>query len=604
MHDTRETSPGTTCMNRTRFLGLSIILALGTGGLTSQAGPAVWDTMSDTWAATDARGRILPMHEETGPLKPDKTTCLFYYIWHGSHLHGSTEAPFDISRILAHPPGQRPWGPMNHFHHWGESLFGYYRADDAWIIRKHAQLISDAGVDAILIDVTNGYTYEKTYLKLCETYTAIRAEGGRTPRIAFLTHARSDRVARDLYETLYRPGRYRDLWFTWQGKPLLLAKPADLSEDLQAFFTLRESWAWSDPRGWFGNGRDKWPWLDTSPQRFGWSDDPQVPEYVSVATAEHPNSNRGKSFHGGRQPAASRSEEGLYFREQWERALEIDPRVIMVTQWNEWIAQRFSPSKLGGDSYTGRPKDEFESIFIDAYTPEYNRDIEPMKGGYGDNYYYQMIAGVRRFKGARPVPPPSPPVTIPWDGSFRHWKAVAPEYRDDRGDVVHRDHPGYGSAGPYRDDSGCNDLLVAKVARDATHLFFYVRTDRALTPPAGSSWMNLLVHLEALGDASPNRHGYHFVLRVDPDDTARYRIHRLPASNRTRDHGVAELQWSGNEMALKVPRAALELPPGTDNSNLRFKWSDNGSSIDPTDWMLHGDVAPNARFQYVYRSGE
>ena len=32
---------------------------------------------------------------------------------------------------------------------------------------------------------------------------------------------------------------------------------------------------------------------------------------------------------------------GLGFQEQWDRAIETKPGVVFVTQWNEWIAQRF-----------------------------------------------------------------------------------------------------------------------------------------------------------------------------------------------------------------------------------------------------------------------
>ena len=39
--------------------------------------------------------------------------------------------------------------------------------------------------------------------------------------------------------------------------------------------------------------------------------------------------------------------------------------------------------------------------FVDEFDAEFSRDIEPMKGGHGDNYYYQMIANIRRYKGAR-----------------------------------------------------------------------------------------------------------------------------------------------------------------------------------------------------------
>ena len=32
---------------------------------------------------------------------------------------------------------------------------GYYLADDDWVIRKHAQMLTDAGVDVIIVDLTN-----------------------------------------------------------------------------------------------------------------------------------------------------------------------------------------------------------------------------------------------------------------------------------------------------------------------------------------------------------------------------------------------------------------------------------------------------------------
>ena len=30
-------------------------------------------------------------------------------------------------------------------------------------------------------------------------------------------------------------------------------------------------------------------------------------------------------------------------------------------------------------------------MFVDQFDQEHSRDIEPMKGGHGDNYYYQMV---------------------------------------------------------------------------------------------------------------------------------------------------------------------------------------------------------------------
>ena len=38
-------------------------------------------------------------------------------------------------------------------------------------------------------------------------------------------------------------------------------------------------------------------------------------------------------------------------------------------------------------------------MFVDEFDQEHSRDIEPMKGGHGDNYYYQMVDYIRRYKG-------------------------------------------------------------------------------------------------------------------------------------------------------------------------------------------------------------
>jgi len=38
--------------------------------------------------------------------------------------------------------------------------------------------------------------------------------------------------------------------------------------------------------------------------------------------------------------------------------------------------------------------------YPDQFCDEYSRDIEPMKDGHGDNYYYQLAANIRKIKGA------------------------------------------------------------------------------------------------------------------------------------------------------------------------------------------------------------
>jgi hypothetical protein len=262
-------------------------------------------------------------------------------------------------------------------------------------------------------------------------------------------YAQHNAVVQRLWETFYKPGKYRSTWFEWKGKPLLLTPTAGLSDEVTAFFTIRTSWAWTRGQAWFGDGRDKWPWLDHAPQTPGWHESPDKPECLPVGVSQHATSNIGRSFQGGRQPspAECRSEKGLYFAEQWRRALPLEPEFVFITGWNEWIAQRFVSD--GTTTFRGRVLPAGKTFFVDLYDPEFSRDIEPMRGGYGDNYYWQMVSGIRRYKGVRPPPEASSAKTIAIPGDFRQWSDVRPIYLDDLHDTTHRDHNGVPGAGRY-----------------------------------------------------------------------------------------------------------------------------------------------------------
>lgn len=67
--------------------------------------------------------------------------------------HG-TGGPYDNSAIVEASPdaieSESNWlkaggGPVGAHHFWGEPLFGYYRASDEWVMRKHLQMLTDAG---------------------------------------------------------------------------------------------------------------------------------------------------------------------------------------------------------------------------------------------------------------------------------------------------------------------------------------------------------------------------------------------------------------------------------------------------------------------------
>lgn len=592
-------------MNRACLTILLIIWSL-TMSPSTNAG-----TMPDTWSATDALGRTLPTAEQVGPPREGKFVGAFYFLWLGEH---GRRGPYDITKILAQDPDamSKPdsplWGPLHAYHHWGEPLFGYYLSDDPWVLRKHAQMLSDAGVDVVIFDVTNQATYQKNYLALCKVWTQVRKEGGATPQIAFLTPFWDpNRVVRTLYDDFYSEGLYKDLWFHWKGKPLILADSDKAPEDTRDFFTFRKP----EPSYFSGpSGPNQWSWLEVYPQHEFYNEAGKC-EQMSVGVGQNgilPNrcaafsekNTHGRSWHSAAQDSATlppllRGDTGglvslgLNVKEQWERALKVDPEFIFITGWNEWIAMRF---------------DEFNGVrepvmFVDQFTQEKSRDIEPMLGGHSDSYYYQMVDYIRRFKGARPAPTASAPKAITIDGKFGDWKSVTPEYTDDAFDTEHRDHPGWNPETRYSNTTGRNDFVSLKVARDDTFIYFYARTREPITPHTDRNWMLLFINTDL--DASTGWNGYNFVVNRKVRDASVSLLERWNAGGAWESSGGIRYAVKSCEMELAIPRRSLGFGDAANPIKFEFKWADNIQSFDPVEFTVNGDAAPNGRFAYDYR---
>ncbi|MBI1290121.1 hypothetical protein GC173_02590 [bacterium] len=580
--------------------------------LASAASAQTVTTLTDLVTATDALGRTMPDASTVPEPRADRVVGIFYFLWmgeHGEFYHtdpGRPEpatpageepppAPYDITRILAANPTNPAWGPLHAFHFWGEPQFGYYLSSDEFVMARHVQMLGDIGVDVLFLDVSNGYSYPNNYLKLCTILESLRDAGRPVPKITFLAYNNAPVSVQAVWRDFYSKGLHRDCWFLWEGKPLILTPPASIPPEAADFFTVRESWAWSDPNQWFGNGHEKWPWLDNTPQAFGWDTDPTQPTAMPVAAAGHPVTNVGRSHHGGAQPAGAdlHSEQGLYFDEQWQQALKRDPRLVFVTGWNEWVAMRFESD--GNMHMGGKRVPKGGSFFVDQYTQEFSRDIEPMRGGHGDNYYYQLAANIRRFKGIERAQPTSAPVTITIDGDPAEWVAVTPRYLDDPTDTQHRDHRGWGREGVYRNSTGRNNIVSAQVARDDRSVYFLVETRDPLTPREGDQWMRLYIDLDR--DHTTGWNGYDYLVNrtATPDDTAsveRYQDGQWVPT------GHASIAQSSNAIELAIPR---ELLGDKAPVRMNFKWTDNmHDSNDIADWLQYGDAAPLGRFSYRY----
>jgi len=583
--------------------------------------------LPDMWEAVDALGRRVATRGVASAPRPGKFVGIFYWTWHV----GSSE-PYNVSKIIAeHPEAlndyEHPaWGPWFAPHHWAEPLFGFYRSTDRWVLRKHAEMLAAAGVDAVFFDCTNGtFTWDEQYKTLCEVWTEARADGVPTPKIVFMLPFGPSQDSltslKHLYLDLYKPGRWRDLWFMWKGKPLIMAYPDNLTDvpddpeetrlrrEIREFFTFRPG----QPDYVNGPSRpDHWGWLEVYPQH-GYVKLPeggyeQVPVGVAQNACDASGGHcaafnlpdtYGRSYtrRKGHDRRPDAHMYGLNFAEQWDRAFELDPEFVFVTGWNEWVA--------GRHKHWGMK----DNAFPDEYDVERSRDIEPMKGGHGDNYYYQLVDFVRRFKGVHELPKASPPKTIRLGASRTQWDSVGPEYRTWPGNTKPRDAQGYGST-RYTNHTGRNDLVRAKVARDRTNLYFMVECASDITPPSSPNWMWLLIQispsaLSAQPSASfplasrplPNWEGYHFIVnRAAPGV-----LEVCTGGWNWKPVRKVRYAVNGNRLEIAIPRRLLGLPAGRP-ADIRFKWADNVQKPgDIMDFYLSGDVAPLGRFVWRWR---
>ncbi len=228
------------------------------------------DLYSDTWVGTDGAGRALVCSADCGTPRTNRTVGIFYWVNHEDGLPG----PFDNTKLIAGAEcGDVKWPPKmdqsrTHvcYHHWGEPEFGYYSGTDPFVICKHASMLADAGVDVVFIDTTNRpHTWRAYYEALCKGFSRLRKLGERTPAIAFCCPFDNPYPVLDtLWRDFYTPGTWNDLWFKWDGKPLILANVDHVTNSVQRdFFTWRRLM----PDYWKGpSAPNQWGWLEVYPQ--------------------------------------------------------------------------------------------------------------------------------------------------------------------------------------------------------------------------------------------------------------------------------------------------------------------------------------------------
>ena len=590
---------------------LFFFLSTLTYSAKAQNSPPIHITNSN-WSATDALGRTIPSFKETGSSKPNRYIGLFYWLWHGE-LRNSANNPdsFNVTKILQKDPYKTNWRMEDYY--WNEPESGYYLSLDPWVMKRNLRLFAAAGVDFIFLDFTNNSIYEPELTLLLKAIQELRKNGIQAPYVVPFLNSEYGWKIKLLYEKFYKIGKYDDVWFQWHGKPLIMSRKVDETQikdsvekkDITNYFTWRPTWALFDEEEAGG----KWRFMDVYPQRPALDATGKVEQFVVSKSMGAPlwdYKNKCSSCGMNYMPEfdknwlAKQTGTGIFFKEQWNRADSIEAPILLVTGWNEWKAGAWPTNKeLAGDkkfNFEGKKMLEGDFYFVDEFNNEFNRDLEPMKGGYTDNFYYQFVALMRTYKGMQVPQQPSVPKSIKMNGNFAQWNEVKPVYIDFEGDTEHRNFNGVKPGIKYNNVTGRNDIVESRVARDKKFIFFYVKTARALTNYKNKNWMLLFIDVDK--NKQTGWEGYDFLINAEVKSNSITTLKKWSNGSWITLQNIF-YSYKKNELEIKIPLKVIKL--NNKKFSINFHWADNIQKLnDINEFFISGDSAPDRRFDYNY----
>ncbi len=587
------------------------------------------EVMPDTWVFTDGLGRKSLTNADVGDPREDKTVAMFYWDWH-LRYNGSNDA-FNIQDFIAeHPEAQNdpkhPGWNDRQLYYWNQPVFGYYATTDRFVLRRHAELLANMGVDAIFMDNSNHiYAFREGYTPLYEEWIDAMDNGGvRSPKVSYhlpMWRAEENTKAQIefFYLDLYRNNKFHKLWYYLDGKPMFIgdgnyldAENNVMHREMKNFFTFRPGVSKYDDntRRTDEERASSWGWSARTPQAIYYRDKEAIErgevEQTTVSVACNFDINwQGMSAMNGftvtgrsyttdyfdryKKEGREATKYGYHFSEQLELALKADPKVIFITGWNEWTVSRH-------DNWCG-----IDNAFADQFIDEFSRDIEPTRGPLKDHYYYLAVNAIRRYKGARPIPAVSGEKTIDIRGGAEQWADVKPYYAAYIGKTKHRDSYGRVGKDKYVETSGRNDIIGAQVARDGDYLYFRAECAENITPNDGKLWMNLYIDTDGEYNGWES---FNFVVR--PSQNGALALERFTGNGYDAEK-VADVEYSldGKYLTVKIPKTALGLD---EKFTVNFAWTDNVHDLGDTErftgeileFYTTGCVAPGGRFKYSY----
>ncbi len=610
--------------------------------------------------------------------KEGKYVGIFYFLWQneGNGLYDISKLleKYDPTDVEKNPLWAIKGGeyydpnisPMSAFHYFEEPLYGYYASTDKWVIMRHLELLTYAGVDFLYLDYTNansadpekepGNIYPAATYALLDSILELQKKGIDCPKIVPLIcnpytsgkdvspNQRRANVVQWVYKNYYAKDnfKYKSCWFTADkthnpsGKPLLVSYTIDRNDfadkaAYDAFWFRDVVWPTMVNGGVYENG---FPWMDYELPQANYNG------FMNISVAQHLGGSwsseaylaqsrgtgtmyRGRGAKSSDVLAADSADVedaiyGINFNDQWRNALNAtgdrEPWVLTVTGWNEWTAQKL-------DQGLGR------ATFVDTFSIAFSRDAEMMrdKNGYSDNFYMQIAANTAKFK-AKPSTRKSDAAmwqrTSLMIDDLAAWELVEGKYLDLSGDAMNRDKDSVGHVYHYTDDSARNDIEYLKFANDSENLYVLVSTKDNVTPyeEGDGCWMNLYLSTTTRG-----WQGYDFVINRSPDGKTTS-IEALSEDEEgkivaTLLEARAEYFVKDNFIAFSIPLEAIGV---TSKDVIGIKACDNIFGVKRTEsdgetpgndgvgvyqfgdieaFYCGGDCAPIGRLNYSYRLG-
>lgn len=308
--------------------------------------------------------------------------------------------------------------PLGGFNWWGQPAEGYYcltkRPD---ILRKHAIQLRDAGIDYIVVDMSNwdrstDPTTQEMVMQPFEQLLKVWSQIPGAPRV--VPAVPTNKVSRPLVTwTLDLLNKYKKMTLFKDGKPFFLVASnpmfteykwhdPDLLKSFAKSWSYRSVWVeqqhlgnWSFMswcRGAAGNI------LTTAQIKAGAKCNQIMTK--SGSAVEHLAITPAYNYYIFSDPTQAVPKlGGTTFLRQFETLFNNpNTKHVMFSNWNSWITIRFCKRPNGTLSTTASEcPNPNKAEFVDDYLEETSRDFEPSLS-QGDKYYRLLKGCIARFR--------------------------------------------------------------------------------------------------------------------------------------------------------------------------------------------------------------